>query len=307
MNESLEIVERIRGLWPKTWNFNYRGWQFFEAVVFDEDEVSYTLSIGVMGNKYLYISTAWIATGGEWHFLNKSFFTKVSHSSDGWRTSDGQLESFFDPECGYEVLVESPTGKLDLRFIPNPDVYFWDEIKEEEARFDLFLYNHCQVRGYLTVNGIRKRVKGTGSVEHFYGRFAEKLYWEYCSIKNRDFSLYFRTARSEERYLSRSAILYTPQKTYEMLSPSTCWQEEDNQVKVSAQEGEQELQLELRLALANPDNAKQPYINFHFPLFRDIYANVFEYCGSYNGFYKDGSQLLELSGEGIAHLTEAVW
>ena len=77
MQESFEIVEKLRHSWRKTWNFNFRGWNFFEAVVYDEAGESYLISAGAMGNKYLAISTAWIVSRGNWYFLNKNFTAHV--------------------------------------------------------------------------------------------------------------------------------------------------------------------------------------------------------------------------------------
>ena len=92
-----------------------------------------------------------------------------------------------------------------------------------------------------------------------------------------------------------------------MLNPQTTWQEEEKQVFITAVEGEKELNLKLERSVANPDNDKQPYINFHFPLFHNIYANIFEYSARYSGHYIENDQILDLCGEGITHLTEAVW
>ncbi len=308
MRESLAIVKRLKDSWQKTWNFNYRGWNFFEAVVHDEEGESYTVSAGVMGNKYLSISTAWIVTKDGWRFLNKNFTAHVGHSSDGWRTADGQLEAFFDYECGYEIMAQADAGKIDLRFEPNPDYSLLDEIKHGNTDFDLFLFNHCRVKGYLLVAGEKKRVAGIGSIEHFYGRLGERLFWEYFSLKGEAASVYFRTSRNQDQYFFRTAVIYTAERAYQMYEPQTTWEEiAPNQIRVSAKQDNMELEVRLTLRLANPDNDKQPYINFHFPPFKQISATIFEYCANIEGRFFVAGRELELKGEGICHLTEAVW
>ena len=308
MHGSIVIIKRLRQSWRKTWKFNYRGWNFFEAVITDDDGKHYLLSVGAMGNKFLSISTAWIATEDNWYFINKNFFNQVSHHDEKWRTSDGHIESYYDPECGFEILADSEKHRIDLRFIPNPDLYFLNKISKRKTDYELLLCNHCEVKGYISIDGEKKRVKGIGSVEHFFGRFSERIHWDYFSLKDPDISVYFRTGRIKDNYLNRTVAIYTRDDVFVFENQETTWQEVGpNQIQATAVQDNLELKVTINFFIKNPENEKQPYINVHIPPFKKIYADVHEWCANIEGEFTANGITREFSGKGICHITEANW